>query len=70
MPAALNAANEVAVDAFLSGRIGFLDIAAVNEQMVEACDPVPADSLEAVLEADRWARSLAGELTSQAAVSN
>lgn len=70
VPAALNAANEVAVDAFLSGRIGFLDIAAINERLVEACDPAPADSLQSVFEADRWARSLARELTSRAAVGN
>ena len=60
-PAALNAANEVAVGQFLDGNIGFLDIAAINAHVLEACNPVPADSLEAVREADGWARTRAGE---------
>ena len=55
-PAILNAANEVAVEAFLDGRIGFLAIA---DTVARALDTVPAgeaDSLDAVLEADRRAR--------------
>ena len=70
VPAALNAANEVTVAAFLAGEIGFLDIAAINRSVVEACEPLPADSLETVLEADRWARARAREWTSRAAVKN
>ena len=69
VPAALNAANEVAVAAFLSGKIGFLDIACINRRMVEACDPLPADSLGTVFEVDRWARTMANEWTSRAPVS-
>ena len=60
VPAVLNAANEVAVAAFLSGKIGFLDIAVINRFALDVCSPGPADSLAKVLEADasgrRWAR--------------
>ena len=56
-PAVLNAANEVAVQAFLDGRIGFLDIAALVEHALTEIAPAPADSLEVVLDADRAARS-------------
>ena len=58
---ALNAANEVAVAAFLSRRIGFLDIARVVEDVVEAVarEAHAADSLEAVEAVDAHARHLA-----------
>jgi 1-deoxy-D-xylulose-5-phosphate reductoisomerase len=58
-PCILNAANEVAVHAFLDGRIGFLDIAAVVEETLERVPAEPLDSLEQVLEADRRARAAA-----------
>jgi 1-deoxy-D-xylulose-5-phosphate reductoisomerase len=61
-PAALNAANEEAVDAFLRGRLGFLGIAQLNEAVLERHRGAPADDLETVLEADRWARELAREM--------
>jgi 1-deoxy-D-xylulose-5-phosphate reductoisomerase len=60
-PALLSGADEVAVAAFLGGEIGFLDIARLNGQVLEALDPGPADSLEAVLEADGLGRRLAAE---------
>ncbi len=59
-PAVLNAANEVAVEAFLAGRTSFLDIAEVAEATLEAWDATDPDVptvLEDVLAADRWARS-------------
>ncbi len=58
--AVLNAANEVAVDAFLKGHLGFLDIADVTEHCLETAQPsgVPTD-LEAVLAADLAARRVA-----------
>ena len=63
-PAVLNAANEVAVAAFLGGEIGFLDIAAINRFALDSCSPAPADSLAAVLAADvsgrQWARQWIG----------
>jgi 1-deoxy-D-xylulose-5-phosphate reductoisomerase len=60
-PAVLNAANEVAVEAFLGGRLGFLGIAGLIEAVLEEHVNGPADDLEIVLEADRWARGLARE---------
>ena len=58
-PGTLNAANEVAVEAFLEGRIGFLDIPSVVEGALEALPAAPAASLEALREADAQARRLA-----------
>jgi 1-deoxy-D-xylulose-5-phosphate reductoisomerase len=58
-PAWLNAANEVAVAAFLAERIGWPAIAEVVAETLEGFDDVPIDSLEAVLEADRRARERA-----------
>jgi len=59
MPAVLNAANEVAVEAFLAGRIGFLDIAATVRQTMEAHRRADAVTIEAILAADAWARTQA-----------
>lgn len=56
-PAVLNAANEVAVAAFLGGRIGFLDIAALVADALERVPDGPGDDLDAVLGADRAART-------------
>ncbi len=62
----LNAANEVAVAAFLGGRIGFLEIAGLVEQTIEriSAQIVPAvpDSIEAALALDHEGREIAGEL--------
>ena len=58
-PCAFNAANEVAVAAFLEGRIGFLDIAAVVEEALARVPAEPVESLEQVLDADRRARAAA-----------
>ena len=67
-PAALNAANEVAVAAFLDGKIGFADIARINKAVLNAHAQQDAESLEAVIEADREARSAAEELLVSPAV--
>ncbi|MEJ2724826.1 MAG: 1-deoxy-D-xylulose-5-phosphate reductoisomerase [Deltaproteobacteria bacterium] len=56
MPAVMNGANEVAVDFFLKGRIGFLEIPKVIEKTMEAHEPFPIDSIEAIMEADAWSR--------------
>ena len=61
-PAAFNAANEVAVGAFLAGRISFGRIAEVIEETLERHRPVPATSLEAVRAADADARAKAERL--------
>ena len=58
-PAILNAANEVAVEAFLAGRIGFLAIADVVARTLDRVAATEVDSLEGVLEADRQAREVA-----------
>ena len=55
-PAVLNAANEVGVEHFLNGQLRFLDIAVLNERVLEAHDPQPVTDLDSLLEADRWAR--------------
>lgn len=60
-PAVLNAANEVAVAAFLAGRAGFLEIAAIVEDTLTRYDPDAPETLEAVLAVDAEARALAGE---------
>jgi len=60
-PAILNAANEVAVAAFLDGRAGFLEIAAIVADTLACYDPVAPDSLDAVLAIDAEARRIAGE---------
>ncbi|HVI25010.1 MAG TPA: 1-deoxy-D-xylulose-5-phosphate reductoisomerase [Xanthomonadaceae bacterium] len=55
-PATLNAANEVAVSAFLQGRIAFLDIPALVEDTLAALPAAPARSLDALRDADAAAR--------------
>ncbi len=55
-PAILNAANEVAVEAFLRGRIGFLDIAAVNDNVQSALGAPSATDLVGILAIDAEAR--------------
>ncbi len=64
-PAILNAANEVAVAAFLDGSIRFTDIARVIEAVLERSRGEPADSLDAILDADDKARKLARERLSE-----
>lgn len=61
-PAVFNASNEVAVAAFLEGRIPFGRIAEVVERVCEAHEAVPATSIEAVRASDAWARSRAMEI--------
>jgi 1-deoxy-D-xylulose-5-phosphate reductoisomerase len=59
-PCAYNAANEVAVAAFLEGRIGFLDIAALVEDVLGRVDGAPARDLDELREVDDRARELVG----------
>jgi 1-deoxy-D-xylulose-5-phosphate reductoisomerase len=61
-PAALNAANEVAVMAFLHGKIRLIQIAEVVEAVLDEHDPAPVVSEVALQRADRWARSRAAEI--------
>jgi 1-deoxy-D-xylulose-5-phosphate reductoisomerase len=57
-PCAYNAANEVAVAAFLEGRLPFLGIAEAVEDTLSAVDGAPARDLDELVEADREARRL------------
>ena len=68
-PATLNAANEVAVAAFLDGKLKLPDIARINAQVMRSHETKAADSLGAVLDADKRAREIAATLLSQAAIS-
>jgi len=67
MPAVLNAANEIAVKAFLDGMIRLSDIAAVNESVMNEHVSTAADSLETIVAADEWARTRAIMKTETAA---
>jgi 1-deoxy-D-xylulose-5-phosphate reductoisomerase len=60
-PCVLNAANEIAVHAFLEARLGFLEIPAVIERTLSELGSEPVRSFESLYEADRRARTVAGE---------
>lgn len=60
-PTILNAANEIAVDAFLNNKIGFLDIAKIVEETLSTMNIQPLDTLEAVTTSDTAARRIASE---------
>ena len=68
MPATLNAANEIAVQAFLDEKIRLTDIPRVIEQTMDAHQTQPADSLETILHADQTARACARESVAKCAV--
>lgn len=59
-PAILNAANEVAVEAFLQGKIGFLDIATIVAETLERYSPMGPQGIEDVFMIDHEARRVAG----------
>jgi len=59
IPAAMNAANEIAVAAFLTGECGFLDIERIVESVMDAHVREPLDSFEQVESVDAWARATA-----------
>ncbi|MGH2821209.1 MAG: hypothetical protein ACRDJ5_11205 [Actinomycetota bacterium] len=61
-PAALNAANEIAVQAFLKGALSFADITGVIEATLQEHEAVEVSDLEAVLEVDGWARRRTADL--------
>ena len=63
-PTVLSAADEVAVEAFQSRRIGFTDIPALVERVMQRHNPMNVTALGVVLEADRWARAEAQQLLS------
>ena len=61
LPAAMNAANEAAVAAFLDERICLTEIPSVIEGVMNSHEPRPIESIDSVLEVDRWARVAAVE---------
>lgn len=65
MPAVLNAANELAVSAFLNNSINFTDITKIVRKTMDIHQPQKISCIEDVLIADRWARQKAEEIISQ-----
>ena len=59
MPAVLNAANEVAVAAFLAGRIGFREIHRIIDRTMQRHQTTHAKNVDDVIDIDRWAREVA-----------
>jgi 1-deoxy-D-xylulose-5-phosphate reductoisomerase len=67
MPAVLNAANEIAVQAFLDNKIRLSDIPRIIEAVMNEHETKPASDLEAILESDSAARARANEFLNQTA---
>jgi len=61
-PAVLNAANEEAVGAFLAGAMAFTEIPVMIEKVLDEHETLDGQDLDAVLEADSWARARAREV--------
>jgi 1-deoxy-D-xylulose-5-phosphate reductoisomerase len=66
-PCVLNAANEIAVHAFLEGRLRFVEISEVIEQTLTQLSSEPVLSFESLYEADRQARAVAGDTVAELA---
>lgn len=62
VPAVLSAADEVAVEGFLAGKLRFTDIYSVISSVIEAHDPVSEPGLDDIISADQWARRKAAEV--------
>lgn len=67
MPAVLNAANEVAVQAFLDGKIGFTTIPQIIERAMNQSSVTPLLSIDDVFAADQAARRIAEQLIAEPA---
>ncbi len=67
-PTILNAANEVAVEAFLKKQIGFLDISRIVERVLSQLGTPKADTLDEVIDLDATARRIAHDLMQVAAL--
>ena len=70
MPAVLNAANETAVHAFLKKNIGFYDIPGVIREVMDSHSPCSKPDLEAILQADAWAREEATKIIDERMAKN
>ena len=66
-PAVLSAADEVAVAAFLQGKIGFTGIYRLVERVLSEHDVVPDPDLEAIIDADHWASARSAEIAGMSA---
>lgn len=62
LPCAMNAANEIAVAAFLKERCSYLDIPDIVEATMDACKVASVESIEQLLEVDAWARDRASSM--------
>lgn len=62
MPAVMNAANEVAVNAFLADELGFLEIAETVSRVMARHQTISQPDLDTILEADAWAREVTGRI--------
>jgi 1-deoxy-D-xylulose-5-phosphate reductoisomerase len=62
MPTVLNAANEIAVDAFLKGKIFFYQIPDLIEKTMASHEKIPMENIEMVMKTDTWAREKATNL--------
>ncbi len=65
MPTVLNAANEIAVEAFLNEQVRFTDIPVIIEKCMDTFTVKPADTLEIILDIDNQARQIAQQLVNQ-----
>jgi 1-deoxy-D-xylulose-5-phosphate reductoisomerase len=65
MPVVLNGANEVAVDAFLAGRIGFRDIHSIIDQTMQHHAAARPKEISEILRVDAWAREQAASVVKQ-----
>ena len=63
-PITLNAANEIAVDAFLKHKIRFTDIYNIVEETMKKCETADADNIEVIMESDKNARKMAEKIIS------
>ncbi len=66
MPAVLNASNEICVKLFLDKKISFLEIGNINERVMLNHTPVEIDSVETILQVEKWAKNIAEELATKA----
>lgn len=62
LPAVMNAANEIAVHAFLDDKISFLDIPKTIKQVMDSHSLIKTPDIDEIMKADGWARKKAGEL--------
>jgi 1-deoxy-D-xylulose-5-phosphate reductoisomerase len=65
IPTVLNAANEVAVDAFLNEQVRFTDIPLIIERCIDQFEVKPADTLALILEADKKARIVSKQVIAE-----